>query len=256
MQGLFHDLAILLHEYLLALYTAHCYRGYIAAYTLANQALPGLWKHPMQITMGMDFEEQQPQAWHIPESYEATAVLEANWRQISNEIVEMEPGGMGGAYMENSQDASLVGKGEWVELRLYDQATDTWNQTNCAQLHRTCKILQGIPSLSFRVSADEVKLHRIPGVVSVFRLQPRSSLVPHTGPTNLRTTLHLGLQVPESKAASITVGGETRQWTAGKVLAFDDSFVHSVENHHPSQSRTVLLVNVWKPGVCKRYGCA
>jgi hypothetical protein len=32
----------------------------------------------------------------------------------------------------------------------------------------------------------------LPGVASVFRLQPGSRLVPHTGPSNVRTTLHLG----------------------------------------------------------------
>jgi aspartyl/asparaginyl beta-hydroxylase (cupin superfamily) len=38
------------------------------------------------------------------------------------------------------------------------------------------------------------------------------------------------------------------------VLAFDDSFVHAVENTGPV-ARTVLLVNVWKPVFCELHGC-
>ena len=36
----------------------------------------------------------------------------------------------------------------------------------------------------------------LPGVVSLFRLRPGSNLMPHTGPSNLRMTLHLSLQIP------------------------------------------------------------
>lgn len=96
----------------------------------------------------------------------------------------------------------------------------------------------------FEFIGQVMRTERVPGVVSVFRLRPGASLVPHTGPTPERTTLHLPLYVPEG--ASITVGGETRVWEAGKVLAFDDSFMHSVENTHPTEARTVLLANVWK----------
>ena len=140
-----------------------------------------------------------------------------------------------------------MGDGEWSEIRLYDQAHDAWNQANCARLPTTCAALRSIPSLSAAVvptSSTGGGVERVPGVVSVFRLRPGASLVPHTGPTPERTTLHLPLYVPVG--ASITVGGETRVWEAGKVLAFDDSFVHSVENTHPTEARTVLLANVWK----------
>ena len=49
--------------------------------------------------------------------------------------------------------------------------------------------------------------------------------------------------VEEEKApcAFLTVGEETRSWQTGKVLFFDDSFVHSVRNECPRQ-RVVFQV--------------
>jgi len=75
-------------------------------------------------------------------------------------------------------------------------------------------------------------------------LAPGSHLKPHCGPTNHRVRLHLGLVVPEG--ASITCGGETRNWLEGKVLAIDDSFEHEVWNN-ATTPRAILLVDVWHP---------
>lgn len=46
------------------------------------------------------------------------------------------------------------------------------------------------------------------------------------GPSNNRLTVHVGLVVPPG--LSITVGGETRGWTEGEAIVFDDSFEHEV----------------------------
>ena len=69
----------------------------------------------------------------------------------------------------------------------------------------------------------------MPGQVTVFKLVPGTHLRLHAGPKNQRLTLHLGLTVPSG--TTIRVGaepGEIREWEEGKVLAFDDSFVHEV----------------------------
>ena len=50
----------------------------------------------------------------------------------------------------------------------------------------------------------------------------------------------------EPMLTSITVGGTTRRWAEGKVLAFDDSFMHDVA-HHGKQPRIVLIVDMWHP---------
>lgn len=118
-------------------------------------------------------------------------------------------------------------------------------------------------------------------------LGPGSTIAPHTAPMNLRLRIHLSLIVPTitttkssddddtttttgtttttttgdtTTAAStppfttspplgIRVGIHEREWVPSKALVLDDSYQHSVWNHHPSQSRVVLLVDIWHPDI-------
>ena len=75
-------------------------------------------------------------------------------------------------------------------------------------------------------------------------IQPGGVLQPHTGPMNAGLTAHLGLEGCEGSA--IWVAGEKRPYVEGKVLVFDDSFVHWVE-HTGSQVRYTLMVTFWHP---------
>jgi len=60
--------------------------------------------------------------------------------------------------------------------------------------------------------------------------------------------IHCGILIPEGTPDEIglTVGNETRQWEAGKCLAFDDAFEHEAWNLTP-HPRLVLIVDVWHP---------
>ena len=75
-------------------------------------------------------------------------------------------------------------------------------------------------------------------------IQPGGMLQPHTGPMNASLTAHLGLEGCEGSA--IWVAGEKRPYVEGKVLVFDDSYVHWVE-HAGSQVRYTLMVTFWHP---------
>jgi aspartyl/asparaginyl beta-hydroxylase (cupin superfamily) len=75
-------------------------------------------------------------------------------------------------------------------------------------------------------------------------LAPQGHIPPHTGVTNTRTIIHLGLDVPEGCA--LRVGGETRQWHDGEAFAFDDTIEHEVWN--PSdRPRAILILDCWNP---------
>jgi Aspartyl/Asparaginyl beta-hydroxylase len=75
-------------------------------------------------------------------------------------------------------------------------------------------------------------------------IEPGGRLQPHTGPTNTSLTAHLGLEGCEGSA--IWVAGEKRPYVEGKVLVFDDSFVHWVE-HSGKELRYTLMVTFWHP---------
>ena len=59
-----------------------------------------------------------------------------------------------------------------------------------------------------------------------------------------------GLKVPEG--CKLKVAGEERTWSEGKTILFDDSFLHSATNSHPTDHRAVLLVDLWSPDLSTR----
>jgi aspartate beta-hydroxylase len=87
------------------------------------------------------------------------------------------------------------------------------------------------------------------GEVIFSRLEPGAMIKPHCAPTNLRLTAHLGLKVPSGAGCRIRVGREWRGWKQGKVLLFDDSFEHEVENLGTAEARVVLLIRFFHPGL-------
>lgn len=75
-------------------------------------------------------------------------------------------------------------------------------------------------------------------------LKPGVRIPPHTGVTNARATVHLGLLIPAG--SGFRVGAETRSWQCGKAWIFDDSIEHEAWNES-STSRIVLIFDVWNP---------
>ena len=76
------------------------------------------------------------------------------------------------------------------------------------------------------------------------RLLPGAHIPPHTGLTNTRLICHLPIVLPEG--CTIRVGNQTRTWTDGDLLIFDDSIEHEARNDS-SYARTVLIFDVWRP---------
>ena len=82
------------------------------------------------------------------------------------------------------------------------------------------------------------------GLVYFSRLAPHTRVAPHTGPTNMRVRIHLGIDIPPD--CGMKVADETRSWTVGRCLAFDDAFPHAVWNDS-DRERIVLVLDVWHP---------
>ncbi|WP_321885801.1 aspartyl/asparaginyl beta-hydroxylase domain-containing protein [Burkholderia cenocepacia] len=103
---------------------------------------------------------------------------------------------------------------------------------------------------------NDEEAHRYPVTTALLRdpdvaetamfsvLQGGGKILPHCAPWNTRLTVHLGLKVPAG--CEIRVCDEIRTWKEGEALAFDDSFEHEVWNNS-SESRAILLVDVWHP---------
>lgn len=77
-------------------------------------------------------------------------------------------------------------------------------------------------------------------------LHPHTRIPPHTGVTNARTIIHLGLIVPEK--CGFRVGGEVREWREGEAFGFDDTIEHEAWNDS-DHLRAVLIFDVWNPHI-------
>ena len=75
---------------------------------------------------------------------------------------------------------------------------------------------------------------------------PGAHIKPHSDMGNFTLNLHFAIDIPEQ--CGIRVGTETRTWTEGKCLLFDDSFEHEVWNRGNGR-RICLLMDVWNPAL-------
>eukprot|EP00075_Anas_platyrhynchos_P016770 XP_027306023.1 aspartyl/asparaginyl beta-hydroxylase [Anas platyrhynchos] len=156
--------------------------------------------------------------------------LEKNWKLIRDE---------GLAVMDKKQslflpeDENLREKGDWSQFTLWQQGRK--NENACKGVPKTCALLERFP--------EATGCRR--GQIKYSVMHPGTHVWPHTGPTNCRLRMHLGLVIPK-EGCRIRCAQENRTWEEGKVLIFDDSFEHEVwqdaENY-----RLIFIVDVWHP---------
>jgi aspartyl/asparaginyl beta-hydroxylase (cupin superfamily) len=94
---------------------------------------------------------------------------------------------------------------------------------------------------------DKVPLFDAPefGPAAFFSsLAPKSHIPPHVGSSNVRSIVHLPLELPGP--AWFRVGNETRDWRIGEAFVFDDTIDHEAMNE-ADRTRTILIVDVWNP---------
>eukprot|EP00658_Telonema_sp_P-2_P022497 TRINITY_DN189_c0_g1_i11.p1 TRINITY_DN189_c0_g1~~TRINITY_DN189_c0_g1_i11.p1 ORF type:complete len:416 (-),score=66.18 TRINITY_DN189_c0_g1_i11:263-1510(-) len=91
------------------------------------------------------------------------------------------------------------------------------------------------------------------GFVFFSRLKPGTHIKPHTGSTNLRIRLHLGILIPVEKdyTATIRAGTQHQAWVEDDVLVFDDAFEHEVV-YEGKTERVVFIMDLWHPHVTER----
>jgi aspartate beta-hydroxylase len=76
-------------------------------------------------------------------------------------------------------------------------------------------------------------------------LKPGSHINAHHGVSNVRLVMHLPLVVPPDCALNLVDRGEHR-WQEGRLVMFDDTFLHEAWNRS-DRTRIVLLMDCWNP---------
>ncbi|XP_056338949.1 aspartyl/asparaginyl beta-hydroxylase isoform X1 [Oenanthe melanoleuca] len=156
--------------------------------------------------------------------------LEKNWKLIRDE---------GLAVMDKKrslflpEDENLREKGDWSQFTLWQQGRK--NENACKSVPKTCALLERFP--------EATGCRR--GQIKYSIMHPGTHVWPHTGPTNCRLRMHLGLVIPR-EGCRIRCAQENRGWEEGKVLIFDDSFEHEVWQDAESY-RLIFIVDVWHP---------
>lgn len=166
-------------------------------------------------------------AFHDPADYEWASTLEEAFPVIRNELFAiLEHEGAGFKAYRDENDVRLAG---WNTFNFFFYGKKI--EENCARCPETTRVLESLP----RFERDHIMFSA---------LNPHSAIPPHYGPMNGIIRAHLPLVVPPG--CYIKVGDEERTWVEGKLLVFDDSYLHQVWNHS-DDVRIVLFMNFWDP---------
>lgn len=125
---------------------------------------------------------------------------------------------------------SITNDDEWKTYFLYGFGHRS--EPNCAR----CPITSAV-------------LARVPGIKTAFFsiLAPGKHIPKHRGVYKGLVRAHLGLKVPEPRAACrMEIGGAIVSWREGEAFVFDDTYPHEVWND-TAEERVVLLVDVLRP---------
>ncbi|XP_044279729.1 aspartyl/asparaginyl beta-hydroxylase isoform X4 [Varanus komodoensis] len=156
--------------------------------------------------------------------------LQRNWKLIRDEGLAVMDKGKG---LFLPEDENLREKGDWSQFTLWQQGRK--NEKACNNVPKTCALLERFP--------EATGCRR--GQIKYSVMHPGTHVWPHTGPTNCRLRMHLGLVIPK-EGCRIRCAEETRFWEDGKVLIFDDSFEHEVWQD-ANAYRLIFIVDVWHP---------
>lgn len=173
------------------------------------------------------------QPWWTPRETGYTELvksLERNWKLIRDEGLMVMDKAKG---LFLPEDENLREKGDWSQFTLWQQGRK--NENACKGAPKTCTLLEKF--------SETTGCRR--GQIKYSIMHPGTHVWPHTGPTNCRLRMHLGLVIPK-EGCKIRCANETRSWEEGKVLIFDDSFEHEVWQD-ASSFRLIFIVDVWHP---------
>lgn len=166
--------------------------------------------------------------WWEPSAFALARDLESHSAEIGDELLALE------ASRFAPESERIPRTGDWDVVFLYERG------------RRHDEVCDACPATTRTIESDGA-MRTAAGLIYVSRMRPGTHIEPHRGPTNLRVRCHLGISVPDGDCG-IRVADQSRQWSEGRCLVFDDSFEHEAWNH-TTEDRIVLIVDLWHPGL-------
>ena len=165
------------------------------------------------------------------EAFPELAILEDNWEIIRDEgLALMRSESIKGS--EKYDDAAFnsffrTGWGRFY-LKWYDEEALPSARERCP---RTVELISQIPSLN---------------AAAFTSLPPGATLPVHRDPYAGSIRYHLGLITPNSSDCHILVDDTDYYWKDGEGVIFDETYVHTVENH-TDDPRVILFCDIQRP---------
>jgi len=198
--------------------------------------------------------QQRPQLFYLPDlsargvedahDWQWAKQMQAAAADIRTELLSALPAirTLGRPYLAADSRAgesfsTLVGSLNWTALDLFVEGAP--NTEMNAYFPATLAALSDAPLYGLDGSPFEVFFSL---------LRPGQHIKPHYGLSNHSLTVHLPLIIPEQ--CWLRVGDEARKWKTGKLVAFDDTFIHEARNES-EEERIVLIFSIWHPDLTK-----
>ncbi len=215
----------------------------------SERIVNAIWPQTHNSAINYLTANQHPHLFYIPEltakpihsshSVDWCKLLEQSFDELTSEFSELlsliERNGV--PYLDDSYKAkgfeSLAGSKNWTALNIFKDGKA--NDNLLSLMPKTADVLNKLPLY---------KVDEQPFEVFFSLLKAGQHIQPHFGQSNHSLTVHLPIIVP--KGGYLTVAGEKLSWQKGKVIIFDDSFIHEAIN--PSdEDRVVLIFSIWHP---------
>ena len=200
------------------------------------------YQHALQRPSLLYLPGLKPRSFFDRAEFTWTEAFESNTDAIRDELATALGDGEGfapyvqaGPGVDPLQWRELNGSRKWSSMHLLKGGVR--DEANCRRCPQTLRALEALP-------LADVPGHAPEALFSV--LEPGTHIPAHFGLGNYKLAVHLPLIIPPD--CSIRVGNETRGWTEGECLIFDDSFQHEAWNRSERQ-RAVLIIDVWHPEV-------
>ena len=164
--------------------------------------------------------------------YPKVQLLQDNWKAIQQEaknVMNVAP-----SYHElDSMNTGLATHDNHYWKTFVFKYYQGFNKKNCEKCPITANLLMQLPEINLAMFSI---------------LEEGKILYPHHGPWRGIMRIHLGLMIPNSQP-TITVGSKTYSWKEGELVAFDDTYLHSVNNPKPGGPRIILFIDIHRPDV-------
>ena len=171
------------------------------------------------------------------ELYPQVGILQKYWKDIQAEaksVMDIAP-----SYHElDEKNTGLSNHGNKYWNTFILKYYQDFNKTNCEKCPITTHLLKQLPEVNLAMFSI---------------LEKGKQLYGHNGPWGGIMRIHLGLIIPKSNPV-INVGKEKYHWKEGEIVAFNDTYLHSVDNPMENGGdRVILFLDINRPDVPKFF---